>query len=83
MFLFTLMDVISCQVPESGLFFSDPTFFEKNGHCPLEANTREVEDPADCKLYLFWALVTILLPMICYCWLLKPCVHPTVFLLHP
>jgi hypothetical protein len=53
MFLFTLMDVVSCQVPESGLFFSDPTFFEINGHCPLEANTREVEDPVDCKLYLF------------------------------
>jgi hypothetical protein len=29
MFLFTLMDVISCQIPEASVFFSEPTFFEK------------------------------------------------------
>jgi hypothetical protein len=35
----------------------------KNGHRPLEANTREVEDPVDCKCYFFWSMIKILLPI--------------------
>lgn len=62
--ILTLMDVTSCQPPAAGVFCSVPDALQ-NEFCPLEANTRELEDTDDCKSFLFQHLVAILLPIIC------------------
>lgn len=77
--ILTLMNLASCRLPAAGVFFSVPDV-SKNELCPLEANSRELGNTADCTSFLFQPLVAILLPIICYLWFLGPQRYPAILL---